>query len=210
MSKKIQTALISVYDKNKLEPILKCLKKYKIKIISSGGTFKKIRKLGYKCTDISSFTKSKEILDGRVKTLHPKIHAGILSKKNKKTHMNELKKNNFEKIDLVIVNFYPFELTLKETNNHKKIIEKIDIGGPAMVRAAAKNYEDVTVLTNNLQYDNLIEELNRNNGSTSIEYRLKMSLDAFTETAYYDTLISNYFNKKSDIIFQKKNFSMLI
>ena len=204
MSKKIQTALISVYDKNKLEPVLKCLKKYKIKIISSGGTFKKIKKLGYKCTDISSFTKSKEILNGRVKTLHPKIHAGILSKKNKKSHMNELKKNNFERIDLVIVNFYPFELTLKETNNHKKIIEKIDIGGPAMVRAAAKNYEDVTVLTNNLQYDNLIEELNKNNGSTSIEYRLKMSLDAFTETAYYDTLISNYFNKKSNIIFPKK------
>ena len=127
MSKNIQNALISVYDKSKLKSLLKSLSKHKIKLISSGGTYKKIISLGYKCTEVSRFTKSKEILDGRVKTLHPKIHAGILSRKNKKSHMDELKKNNFEKIEFVIVNFYPFEKTLKETNNHQNIIEKIFI-----------------------------------------------------------------------------------
>ena len=120
MSKNIQNALISVYDKSKLKSLLKSLSKHKIKLISSGGTYKKIISLGYKCTEVSRFTKSKEILDGRVKTLHPKIHAGILSRKNKKSHMDELKKNNFEKIEFVIVNFYPFEETLKETNNHQQ------------------------------------------------------------------------------------------
>ena len=204
MSKNIQNALISVYDKSKLKSLLKSLSKHKIKLISSGGTYKKIISLGYKCTEVSRFTKSKEILDGRVKTLHPKIHAGILSRKNKKSHMDELKKNNFEKIEFVIVNFYPFEETLKETNNHQKIIEKIDIGGPALVRAAAKNYQDVTVLTSTDQYDNLIEELNKNNGTTSLEFRMKMSLNAFTETGCYDSLISNYFNKKSKTFFPKK------
>ena len=147
MTKNVKNALISLSDKTEIKLILKSLSKHKIKLISSGGTYKKIISLGYKCTEVSRFTKSKEILDGRVKTLHPKIHAGILSKKNKKSHMDELKKNNFEKIEFVIVNFYPFEETLKETNSHQKIIEKIDIGGPALVRAAAKNYQDVTVLT---------------------------------------------------------------
>ena len=161
MSKNIQNALISVYDKSKLKSLLKSLSKHKIKLISSGGTYKKIISLGYKCTEVSRFTKSKEILDGRVKTLHPKIHAGILSRKNKKSHMDELKKNNFEKIEFVIVNFYPFEKTLKETNNLQKIIETIDIGGPALARAAAKNYQDVTVVTSTGQYENLIEELKK-------------------------------------------------
>ena len=207
MSQKIQNALISIYDKNKIDVLLKCLKKYKIRMISSGGTYKEIIKLGYKCTEISKFTNTKEILNGRVKTLHPKIHAGILSKKNKKSHLAELKKNNFEKIDLVIVNFYPFEQTLRDTSNHQKIIEKIDIGGPTMVRGAAKNYQDVTVLTNTKQYNELISELNKNKGSTSLNFRLKMSREAFTETACYDAIISNYFNKKSkNFLPQKKLF----
>jgi len=204
MSKNIKTALISVYDKSKLKLLLKSLNKYKIKFISSGGTYKEIKKLGYKCTEVSKFTKSKEILDGRVKTLHPKIHAGILSKKNKRSHMDELRKNNFEKIELVIVNFYPFDQTLKQTNNHQKIIEKIDIGGPALVRAAAKNYQDVTVITNTGQYDDLVGELNKNNGSTSLEFRMQLSLNAFTETGCYDSSISNYFNKKTKNFFPKK------
>ena len=209
MNKKIQNALISVYDKKKIKSLLKCLKKHKIRIISSGGTYRKIRELGYDCTEVSNFTKSKEMLNGRVKTLHPKIHAGILFKRKKKTHVDDLKINNFEAIDLVIVNFYPFELTLKKTKDHQKIVENIDIGGPAMVRAAAKNYEDVTVLTSNLQYDGLIKELNEYNGSTSIEYRVKMSEDAFTETGCYDAIISSYFNKKSKNIFPKKKLLYL-
>ena len=201
---KIKKALISVSDKQNLKTLLKCLKKNKIEIISSGGTYKEIKKLKFDCTEVSEFTNSPEILEGRVKTLHPKIHAGILNKRNNKIHQNDLKKNNFENIDLVIVNFYPFEKTLSNTNNHKKIIENIDVGGPTMVRAAAKNYDDVTVITAPEQYDELINQLEINNGATTLEFRQKMSQVAFTETAYYDAVISNYFNKLANTNFPKK------
>jgi phosphoribosylaminoimidazolecarboxamide formyltransferase/IMP cyclohydrolase len=203
--KKIKTALISVSDKKNLKPLLNALKKNNVKIISSGGTYKKIKKLKFKCIEVSEFTSSPEILEGRVKTLHPKIHAGILNKRNSKIHLKDLKNNNFENIDLVIVNFYPFEETLKNTKNHEKIIENIDVGGPTMVRSAAKNYQDVTVITSSDQYRELIEELKKNKGSTSLEFREKLSRKAFTETAYYDSIISDYFNKKNNIIFPKKN-----
>jgi phosphoribosylaminoimidazolecarboxamide formyltransferase/IMP cyclohydrolase len=143
-------------------------------------------------------------LEGRVKTLHPKIHAGILNKRKSKTHLRDIKNNNFENIDLVIVNFYPFEETLKNTKNHEKIIENIDVGGPTMVRSAAKNYKDVTVVTSSDQYEELITELKFNKGSTSLNFREKLSRIAFTETAYYDSVISDYFNKKSNIIFPKR------
>ncbi|MDC0616223.1 bifunctional phosphoribosylaminoimidazolecarboxamide formyltransferase/IMP cyclohydrolase [Candidatus Pelagibacter sp.] len=202
--KKIKKALISVSDKKNLKDLLKVLTKHKIELISSGGTYKEIKKLKFKCLEVSEYTGSPEILDGRVKTLHPKIHAGILSKRNNKSHSKDLKKNNFEEIDLVIVNFYPFEKTLKQTNNHLKIIENIDVGGPTMVRAAAKNYNDVTVITSPDQYDELINEIKKNKGSTSIEFRERMSLEAFSETAYYDALISNYFNKIKKNDFPKR------
>ena len=202
--KKIKTALISVSNKNYLSPLLNSLKKNNIKIISSGGTYKEIKKLKFKCLEVSEFTNSPEILEGRVKTLHPKIHAGILNKRNNKIHIKDLKNNNFENIDLVIVNFYPFEKTLNNSNNHKKIIENIDVGGPTMVRSAAKNYQDVTVITSSDQYNELIDELNRNKGSTSLEFREKLARIAFTETAYYDSVISDYFNKKNNIIFPKR------
>ncbi len=206
--KKIKFALLSLSNKNNLRDILKTLKRFKIKIISSGGTYKEIKKLGFKCTEISKFTNSPEILDGRVKTLHPKIHAGILNKRKNKSHQSQLKKNNYESIDLVIVNFYPFEETLNNTKNHSKIIENIDIGGPTMVRAAAKNYNDVTVITSVKQYKQLNNELNLHKGSTSLSFRKKMSEEAFSETAYYDSLISNYFNEISNNQFpQKKVFS---
>jgi len=159
--KKIKTALISVSDKNNLKPVLNILKKYNIKIISSGGTYKEIKKLKFNCLEVSDFTSSPEVLEGRVKTLHPKIHAGILNKRNNKKHLRDLKNNNFENIDLVVVNFYPFEKTLETTKNHQKIIENIDVGGPTMVRSAAKNYNDVTVITSPEQYDDLISELNK-------------------------------------------------
>ena len=202
--KKIKRALISVSDKKDLKPLLRVLKKFKVEIISSGGTYKEIKKLRYACTEVSDYTGSPEILGGRVKTLHPKIHAGILNKRNNKSHHQDLIDNNFDNIDLVIVNFYPFEQTLENTSNHKKIIENIDVGGPTMVRAAAKNYNDVTVITSNSQYEELINELTRLNGSTSLEFRQKMSRTAFTETAYYDALISNYFNKITNNHFPEK------
>ena len=203
---KIKSALISVSDKSNLKPLLQILKKYNIKLISSGGTFDKIKKLKFECLEVSKFTGSKEILGGRVKTLHPKIHAGILNKRNNKLHKKDLNNNNFENIDLVIVNFYPFEKTLEQTKNHDKIIENIDIGGPAMVRAAAKNYTDVVVITSADQYSELIHQLKINNGSTSLNFRKKMSQIAFSQTAYYDSLIANHFNNILNIRFpQKKN-----
>jgi phosphoribosylaminoimidazolecarboxamide formyltransferase/IMP cyclohydrolase len=201
---KIKTALISVSDKKNLKPLLHVLKKNKIKIISSGGTYKEIKKLKYQCLEVSEFTSSSEILQGRVKTLHPKIHAGILNKRSNNSHQREMRKNDFVNIDLVIVNFYPFENTLKNTNNHNKIIENIDVGGPTMVRSAAKNYKDVTVITSSSQYEELIEELKKNKGSTTINFRQKLSRIAFTETAYYDSVISNYFNKISNTNFPDK------
>jgi phosphoribosylaminoimidazolecarboxamide formyltransferase/IMP cyclohydrolase len=202
--KKIKKALISVSDKKNLKNILKILTKHKIELIGSGGTYKEIKKLNFKCLEVSEYTNSPEILGGRVKTLHPKIYAGILSKRNNKSHKNDLKNNNFKEIDLVIVNFYPFEKTLEQTNNHLKIIENIDVGGPAMVRAAAKNYYGVTVITSSNQYDELISEIEKNKGSTSLEFREKMSLEAFSETAYYDAVISNYFNNIKQNNFPKK------
>ena len=202
--KKIKKALISVSDKKNLKDLLKTLTKYKISLISSGGTYKEIKKLKFKCLEVSEYTGSPEILDGRVKTLHPKIHAGILSKRNNRFHKIDLIKNNFDEIDLVIVNFYPFEKTLEQTSNHVKIIENIDVGGPTMVRAAAKNYNDVTVITSSNQYGELIAELEKNKGSTSLNLRKKMALEAFSETAYYDAVISNYFNKVQNNIFPKK------
>ena len=206
--KKIKTALISVSDKSNLKPLLEVLKKRKIKIISSGGTYKIIKKLKFDCLEVSEFTGSREILGGRVKTLHPKIHAGILNQRKNKKHVEDIKKNSFENIDLVVVNFYPFLKTVEQTKNHNTIVENIDIGGPAMVRAAAKNYNDVTVITSVEQYPELIKELKNNKGSTSLNFRKDMSGIAFTETAYYDSLISNYFNKISNIKFpQRKIFN---
>ena len=202
--KKIKKALISISDKKNLKDLLYILTKSKIELISSGGTYKEIKRLKFKCLEVSEYTRSPEILDGRVKTLHPKIHAGILSKRNNPSHKNDLKNNNFEEIDLVIVNFYPFEKTLEQTTNHIKIIENIDVGGPTMVRAAAKNYNDVTVITSPNQYEELIFEIKKNNGCTSLEFRKKMSSEAFSETAYYDAVISNYFNKINQNIFPKK------
>ncbi len=202
--KRIKNALISVSDKKNLKNLLKVLTKHKIKLISSGGTYKEIKKLNYKCLEVSKYTGFPEILGGRVKTLHPKIHAGILSKRNNRSHIKDLKNNNFEEIDLVIVNFYPFEKTLEQTNNHLTIIENIDVGGPTMVRAAAKNYNDVTVITSSDQYSELINEIEKNKGSTSIEFRERMSSEAFSETAYYDAVISNYFNRIKKNNFPKK------
>ena len=202
--KKIKNALISVSDKTNLKSIIEILKNYKINIISSGGTYKKIKNLGYDCSEISDFTNFPEILDGRVKTLHPKVHAGILNQRNKKTHTKEMKKFNFENIDLVIVNFYPFEKTLKKNLNNKKIIENIDIGGPSMVRAAAKNYQYVTVITSIDQYKDLNIELKKFKGTSSLKFRKKMAQKAFLETGFYDSLISQYLDKFSSEKFPEK------
>ena len=204
MKKKIKTALISLSDKSNISNVLKELKKNKIKIISSGGTHKIIKNLGYECTEISKYTGFEEMLDGRVKTLHPKIHAGILHDRRSKSHNTEMRKKKFPAIDLIIVNFYPFQEIVKNSNKTKEIIENIDIGGPTMVRAAAKNYNDVLIITNKNDYFDLIEEIKKNKGKTTLKFRELMSSKAFGLTAYYDSLIANWFNKKLNIKFPER------
>mgnify|MGYP001261474877 CR=1 FL=1 len=204
MNLKVKNALISVSNKKNLKSLLKIFKKFNINIISSGGTYASIKKLGYKCTELSKYTGFKEMLDGRVKTLHPKIHAGILHDRQNKKHKIEMSKQNFPAIDLIVVNFYPFQKIVKDTNNPKQIIENIDIGGPTMVRAAAKNFKNVTIVTNKDDYGSLISELKRFNGKTSIKFRELMSSKAFGLTAYYDAMIANWFNEKLKIEFPER------
>jgi phosphoribosylaminoimidazolecarboxamide formyltransferase/IMP cyclohydrolase len=201
MSQKIKNVLISLSDKSGIESVLKVLHEYKINIISSGGTYKEIKKLGYKCTEISKYTKFREMLSGRVKTLHPKIHAGILSDRSNKKHQNEMVKNKFKNIDLIIVNFYPFQKSVLKTKNSKNIIENIDIGGPTMVRAAAKNFRDVLIITGKKDYSALVNELQKHKGGTSLQFREYMASKAFGLTAYYDSMIASWFNKKLNITF---------
>ena len=202
--KKIKRALISVSNKQNLKPLLNVLSKFKIEIISSGGTYKKIYELGFKCIELSKFINTPEILNGRVKTLHPKIYGGILNKRQNKEHKREIRKNNYKNIDLIIVNFYPFEDILSKKKNHNTIIENIDIGGPTMVRAAAKNYNDVAVICNPNQYEKFINEIKNKKGSTSLNFREKLAEEAFMETAYYESKIFKYFNERSDNIFPQK------
>ena len=198
---KIKNALISVSDKSNLRRLISSLVKRKINIISSGGTFKEIIRMGFKCQEISGYTNFNEMLDGRVKTLHPKVHAGILNDRLNNKHQKEMRKRKFQNIDLIIVNFYPFQKTIKNTKSFKKIIENIDIGGPTMVRAGAKNFKYVTVVTSEKDYDGLINEINENQGGTSFKFREKMASKAFSLTAYYDSVISNWLNNKLDLKF---------
>ena len=204
MNLKIKNALVSLSDKEDIVSILKTLKRYNVKIISSGGTFKYIKKLGYNCTELSKYTGFKEMLDGRVKTLHPKIHAGILHDRQNKSHKNEMSRQNFPSIDLILVNFYPFQKVVKSTKSPKDIIENIDIGGPTLVRAAAKNFKNVVIITNKNDYPQLINELEKNKGRTSLKFREIMSSKAFGLTAYYDAMIANWFNNKLNIQFPER------
>ena len=204
MKTKIRSALISVSDKENLTLLLKVLKKFNVKIISSGGTYSSIKKLGYECTELSKYTGFKEMLDGRIKTLHPKIHAGILHDRQNKKHQSEMTKQKFPAIDLIVVNFYPFQKVVTSKSSAKNVIENIDIGGPTMVRAAAKNFNNVTIITNKNDYSHLIEEIKKNNGATTLTFRELMSSKAFGLTAYYDAMIANWFNKRLNIEFPER------
>ena len=204
MKQKIKTALISLSDKTDLSKILKILNKYNIKIISSGGTYKSIKQLGYNCAEVSVYTGFKEMLDGRVKTLHPKIHAGILHDRSNKKHSKEMNKQKFPSLDLIIVNFYPFQKIVTNSKSDKEIIENIDIGGPTMVRSAAKNFKNVLIVTNKDDYPDLINEIEKNKGKTTLNFREFMSSKAFGLTAYYDAMIANWFNQKLNIKFPER------
>ncbi len=195
MTKKIQSALISVFYKDGLENIVQQLHKLGATIYSTGGTQKFIEELNITCVPVESLTSYPSILGGRVKTLHPSVFGGILGKRNDETHVQEMKQFNIPEIDLVIVDLYPFEETVKSTTDEKAIIEKIDIGGPSMIRAAAKNHGDVVVVAAKKDYPLLETILKEQNGETTLEQRRTFAIKAFDVCTGYDMAISNYFNK---------------
>ena len=203
---KIKKVLISVFDKTNILDISKFLISQKIEIYSSGGTYRFLKENNIKANEISKYTKSPEILDGRVKTLHPKIHGGILAKRNVPKHLKELKKNKINLMDLVIVNLYPFKKTVASKSSFKECIENIDIGGPTLIRAAAKNFEFVTTITDPNDYQKFIDEMKKNKNHISKNTRLKLATKAFNEISIYDMDISNWFSK----IGNDKNKNFLI
>jgi len=188
------TALISVSNKEGIVEFARGLSKLGIKILSTGGTAKLLKKNKVSVTLISDYTGTKEMLDGRVKTVNTKIHAGILALRNNKKHMRELKKNKIELIDIVIVNLYPFEETVARNASFKETIENIDIGGPSLVRAAAKNFNDVLVIVDPKDYKNILNSLKQKKINEKLKRNL--ALKAFEHTARYDTIINEYFNEK--------------
>lgn len=194
MNKKIQSALISVFYKDGLEPIAKELSRLGITIYSTGGTQKFIEDLGIQVVPVEQLTTYPSILGGRVKTLHPSVFGGILGRRDLASDIQEMTEYKIPEIDLVIVDLYPFEETLASTNDEKAIIEKIDIGGPSMIRAAAKNFKDVVVVAAKKDYAGLEELLKTQSGETTIEQRKSFAAKAFEIVAHYDVAISTYFN----------------
>ena len=192
-------ALVSVSDKTNIIRFSKALvEKFGYQIISSGGTAEYLRNANIPVIKVSDYTNSPEILNGRVKTLHPKIHGGILAKRSNSSHIDELKDNQIKLIDLVVVNLYPFQKKIEGNCDWEEAIENIDIGGPSMIRSAAKNHRDVSVLVNPKQYDHFIENLS--NSEVDNEYRTKLAYEAFQHTANYDANISNWMSKEKNLI----------
>ncbi|HAZ09639.1 MAG TPA: bifunctional phosphoribosylaminoimidazolecarboxamide formyltransferase/inosine monophosphate cyclohydrolase [Candidatus Omnitrophica bacterium] len=195
--RKIKRALISVSDKKGLEELVKVLNEFKVEILSTGGTAKLIASLGVPVKSVSDYTGFPEMLDGRVKTLHPKIHGGLLAIRDKKEHMEQIKKHDIGLIDMVVVNLYPFEKTVAEPSvKLEEAIENIDIGGPSMLRSAAKNSKDVVVVCNPDRYKDVIEELKKNNGAVSDELHFKLGVEVFEKTSKYDAAIYSYLKKQ--------------
>ncbi|MBM5782944.1 MAG: bifunctional phosphoribosylaminoimidazolecarboxamide formyltransferase/IMP cyclohydrolase, partial [Pelagibacterales bacterium] len=198
---KINRCLISVSDKSGIVELSRYLISKGVEIISTGGTSKLLTQNGIANKDISEFTGFPEMMDGRVKTLHPKVHGALLAVLDNKEHVEAAKNHQIESIDLLIINLYPFVETVAKTSDEEEIIEQIDIGGPAMVRSASKNFAYKTVITSSDQYEKLISEMNNNSGSTSFEFRHKMAAQAFRNIASYDIAISEWFNKSDFSVF---------
>lgn len=201
MNKKVQTALISVFYKDGLEPIVRQLDKLGTTIYSTGGTQTFIEQLGIPVVPVEQLTSYPSILGGRVKTLHPLVFGGILGKRDDETHLQEMKEYGIPELDLVIVDLYPFEETVASTTDEKQIIEKIDIGGPSMIRAAAKNFRDVLVVAAKKEYAEIEKLLTEQNGETSIEQRKAFAAKAFEVVAHYDVAIAKYFNPSAENYF---------
>jgi phosphoribosylaminoimidazolecarboxamide formyltransferase/IMP cyclohydrolase len=194
MEKKIQSALISVFYKDGLEPLARTLQSLNITIYSTGGTQKFLEDLGIPCVAVESVTGYPSILGGRVKTLHPSVFGGILGRRYEEQDLQEMAQFNIPALDLVIVDLYPFEETVRNTTEEKLIIEKIDIGGPSMIRAAAKNFRDLVVLSAKEDYERLNQLLINQNGSTNLDQRKAFAAKAFEVVMHYDIAIHNYFN----------------
>jgi phosphoribosylaminoimidazolecarboxamide formyltransferase/IMP cyclohydrolase len=191
-------ALVSVSDKKNIIPFCtELIKKFNYKILSSGGTAKHLAEANIPVIKVADFTNAPEILGGRVKTLHPKIHGGILAKRTDEKHKKDIEANDLELIDLVVVNLYPFKKTVEQGCKWDEAIENIDIGGPSMIRSAAKNHKDVSVLVDPSQYKEFLDE--RNKGGLSESYKSKLAFEAFQHTADYDTAISNWISKERDL-----------
>ena len=195
MNKKIKSALISVFNKDGLQNIVQVLHSLNIRIYSTGGTQKFIEDLGVSCIAVESLTSYPSILGGRVKTLHPSVFGGILGRRDNEKDLEEMTQFNIPEIDLVIVDLYPFEETVLSTNDETAIIEKIDVGGPSMIRAAAKNFKDVLVVAAKKDYKEIENILSGQNGETTLEQRKTFAIKAFDVCTGYDIAISNYFNK---------------
>src|SRR3989344_8922300 len=204
MTKKINSALISVFNKDGLEEIVKLLERHNVKIISTGGTAEFIRKLGVVVTEVETITNFPAVFGGRVKTLQPKIFGGILNRRDNEVDKKEKAKHKIEDIDLVIVDLYPFEETLANGETPEEIIEKIDIGGIALIRAAAKNFNDVVLIPSKNQYQVFCKILEQG-AETSLEQRKKFAGNAFEVTSKYDSAIREYFQNipMSKTVFDK-------
>jgi len=196
-NKRIQSALISVYHKTGLEPIVQKLSELGVTIYSTGGTQKYIEDLGVKVEAVEDLTSYPSILDGRVKTLHPKVFGGILARREE-SHLKELKQYEIPELDLVIVDLYPFEETVANTKEESAIIEKIDIGGISLIRAAAKNYRDVVIVPSQEEYENLLNLLEEKGGETSVEDRKQLAAKAFGVSSHYDAVIYQYYTQESE------------
>src|SRR6184192_604657 len=194
---KISRALISVSDKSGIAKLARALERQGVDIISTGGTAELLRKEKIPVRDISSFTAFPEGLEGRVKTLHPRVHGGLLYKRGNPKHEAEARECGFEPIDLVVVNLYPFEETIgKPDVTLAQAIENIDIGGPSMIRSEAKNYESVTVVVDPADYDTVLENMRENNSETTLKLREHLAIKAFIKTSDYDRIIGNYLNRE--------------
>lgn len=204
--KKIKSALVSVYYKEGLDEILKILNELGIRIISTGGTYSYIKGLGIEAETVESLTTYPSILGGRVKTLHPVVFGGILARRGNAEDVGQMKSYNIPEIDLVIVDLYPFEETVARSAVEEEIIEKIDIGGVSLLRAAAKNFNDVLVVSSRSQYGRLASLLKEKGGYTSIEERKLFAAEAFKVTSGYDTAIFRYFNREANLTAFRESF----
>lgn len=197
-TKKIKTALISVYHKDGLDELLAELNKNGVKFLSTGGTQKFIESLGYECGKVEDVTTYPSILGGRVKTLHPKVFGGILGRRGLESDIEEMKKYEIPEIDLVIVDLYPFEETVANTNDEAAIIEKIDIGGISLIRAGAKNFNDVVIVPSKAEYARLLNIVKNQGAETTKEQRHWFAKQAFAVSSHYDSAIRSYFEKSVD------------